>query len=66
MRYGENSLMERCTKEYSKILSEFAYEDVIFVEVDTKEYLMSLFTFYDRAMIMFFTSKVPNLLCIKQ
>ena len=53
-------------KKNGKILTEFVDEDVITVEVNTKEYIMSFSTFYDRIVMMFFTSKVPNLLCIKQ
>ena len=61
-----NSLMEGCTKENTKILSEFVDGDVITVEVETKEYIMSFSTFYDRIVMMFFTSKVPYLTWIKQ
>ena len=66
LRGVANSLMEECMKENAKIIEEFDVDDVIKVEVDTKEYLRSFSDFYDKGVIMFFTGRIPYLSWIKQ
>ena len=66
LRGMASALMEDSVQKQNLMVQECEEDETFNIEIDTKEFLKSFENFYDKAVIMFFTGKIPTPSWVRQ